>query len=276
MIDNHYFDAFIVSEYIVGGAKDKAKLLGLISSSVANEVYANEIYGTYSLVVVRRVLPNGHSRLDIMYINGFVVGTILSSRLMPELYHMVGMFIGEKYRSKAIGKTFPGFMGNHDEDKNKRFTPAAFLLKSYVNDVVNLGKNQVCLEVMNGNVPAWMLYEKCCHGASDNKCTNIELLDEELICSYAKLRMKKITKFYPVKNSGGEPGIAVQWKHIPDCGVTTELWSVNRIYLISPSKRYRMLGNNKIKPFNSIFNTAFSILRYGKLVPYLYDRFKPK
>jgi hypothetical protein len=268
MNDNLYFDPSIVGENIVGGAKDKARLLGLLSSSVANEVYVKEVYGAYSLEVIRRILPNGHSRLDIMYINGFVVGTILSSRLMPRLYHMVGMFVGEKYRSKAIEKIFPEFMSN-DGNKDKRLSPAAFLLKAYVNDVVILDRNQVCLEVMNGNAAAWKLYERCCHGASESKRITVELLDEELIYMYAKLRMKKISKRYPVKSSKDMPGIAVQWKHIPDCGITTHLWSANRIYLIKPFEQRCLLKNKKINPYISIFNTVCSILRYGQLFVYL-------
>jgi hypothetical protein len=273
MNDNLYFDPSIVSENIVGGAKDKAKLLGLLSSSVANEVYVKEVYGTYSLEVIRRILPNGHSRLDILYINEFVVGTILSSRLMTGLYHMVGMFVGEKYRSKTIGKTFSEFMSD-DGNKDKRLTPAAFLLNAYVNDVVRLGQNEVCLEVMNGNIAAWMLYEKCCYGASESKRPSVELLDEELICVYAKLRMKKISKWYPVKNSKDMSGLAVQWQHIPDCGVTTHLWSANRIYLIRPSEQHCLLRNKNINPYISIFNTVYSIFLYGEILNYLNDKLK--
>lgn len=270
------FDAVSVGKCIIGGAEKKALLLGLLSSSLKSEVYVEEIYSTYRLVVVKRVLPNLHSRLDIMYVNGCVVGTILSSRLLPRLYHMVGMFVGEKFRKKMIEVTFPGYMKQDNHAPPNRLGVAAFLLRSFTEDILNVAGGQVSLEVMNGNIAAWMLYEKCKPVVHDGRDAGFELLSEEEVCVYGKLRGKQALKWYGIHTLSGKAGVGVQWTHVPNYGETTKEWSVNRVYLLKSAAESPLFLSRENSAVSSKLDAMVSIFRYGCIVGFFWSWVKSK
>ena len=267
----------IVEEHIVGGAKDKALLLGLLNPKLDGEFYAQELYGEHRFAVEKRELPNRHSRLDILYINNYPVGTIVSSELTEGIYHMVGMLVAEPYRSRAIDKTLPGYADARAKKLGGGLSPAAFFLQVYLKDIVNTQGMQVSLEVLNGNQYAWKLYEKRLLANSDGlDAVGFELLPKKELEAYARLRGKKIGKWHSVETYENKKGYAVQWSHIPDYGTSTEKWSVNRVYMIKPRGQNFFFSEERIPQFKNKLRIILTIMFYGNPVGYIMNRIRVK
>ena len=255
---------------ILNEARSIAILFGILNEKNRTGTYYREKNGAHNLKIEKWELPDKVIRLDILYLDDAPIGSILSLRILPSLYHMVGMYIDEKYRSKQINETLPDYYSLHPKENDKR-SPSTCLLKSYLNDMVALNNYQVTLEVINNNQSAWRLYEKPLLRTNDNeKAHGFRLLTKEEILQYANLRGKKVGKWHPV-NSGGESlKYGVQWSHIPDYGGKPERWSTNRIYIIGPGDQVLNVLHNKHHPFLENLKKLYSIIIYGSVIRYIH------
>jgi len=261
------FDQYEVIKNIVGGAKDKALLLGVLGRHVDCEVYFDQCFVDFQVRIERRELKNRHSRLDIIYINSDIAGTILSSKLAPQLLHMVGMFVVEKYRFGRLVSHFPEYIEGIKEARGKVVSPAELLLGAYLDDVVNNYHMQVSLEVLNGNVAAWRLYEKPVLLGRDGFVRGFRLLTREEIEIYGARRGKTVGEWFDVETTSTltRAGIAVRWKHIPHYGRSAMKWSVNRVYLITSVGDSLALSGGRGSILFDKFRTMATILRYGNV-----------
>ena len=259
---------------IIDGAKEKAILLGLLNAKLGSRIYEEQEVDKYEFSILKTELPNKKSRLDVLCVNNIPVGTIVSSEIIPGLYHMVGMYVTEKYRSGEINDTLPGV--EHARKENKTLlNPAEFLLWGYLKDVVSREKKQVSLEVIDGNVSAWRFYEKRLYWDEDSeRYEGFELMTQRETKIYAQQRGKKIKRWVKVLTQSNRKGYAVHWSHIPEYGPGTERWAVNRVYLIKSSTQKYLLEQQKKSRFFSAITTGYTIIRFGNFLGYLIFKIK--
>lgn len=264
-----------IKDCIVKDAQEKAILFGLLKPNLKSVIYSQINLDVFVITVEKKGISNGLFRLDIIRINETPIGTIISSEITHGLYHMIGMFVARPYRSDMINQTCPGYTKACEANNLGTISPAVYLLKSYIDDIVKGMNYQVTLEVTNNNEPAWHLYEKHLLLDSENgQKRGFELLTKEDILLYAKVRRKKISKWYRVVTTNGDEGVGVQWDHIPDYGGNPERWSTNRVYLIKPLTQNFLLLDRKVSFLGEKLKVIFAICKFGSLIHYINEKIR--
>jgi len=254
---------------ILEDARSTAILFGVTKEKYREKCYVAETIENHAFEIRKREIPNKIARLDTLYINNLAVGCIFSLKISASSYHMASLYILEDYRSKQFYQTL--------SLKNKiDTTPALYLLSSYVVDIVKNNKH-ITLEVTNNNESAWRLYEKPLASSTTNITSGFHLLSKNEIQAYAKIRGKKIGKWYELKTSSNRIGTGVQWSHIPDYGGKPERWSTNRIYHASPIGEEAFIPDIQIlERLLTTSQRVISILLYGSLIKFLLSRIYSK
>lgn len=249
-----------ILDAIIPDFRKKAFLVGLLSDKLIIEEYFKREENGHVYSVCRRVLPTNYARLDVIYWDGTPVGSIVCCELDHDLYHMVGMYVDEQFRSSNI-KCAGGSV--------KVESPAKVLLKAFVGDMVTK-KKQVSLEVLNSNEPAWNLYEKILRDDSETAVyQGFRLMTKVEIEQYAKSRNKKIGEWHEIKTRTGIEMLGVQWKHVPSFGGSS-VWSINRLYLLKPDAERFNLRSELSCQIRAKMKTFFSIAVYGSIWAYLF------
>lgn len=261
----------LVLPAIIPSFREKSILLGLMSPKVRQEIYFEEKFDVGIFSVERRVLPNNFARLDILFVAGEVAGTILCCELSKNLYHMVGMYVLEKFRSKKYSVSAQENLSEGKPASGKPISPAAFLLKTFSFDIIAEQK-QVSLEVLDSNIPAWKLYEKKhSMGDADQKTICFELMHKEQITSYAKIRGKNIGRWHNILFEGEAENLGVQWSHVPDFGGTSR-WSINRLYILKAQATIFPIISVHQR-FGSWVKVLSTILLYGAPISFISRKF---
>jgi len=249
---------------IIPAFRNNAILLGLLSEKFPFQEYKTEKIDGQEYSVQKRILPNEYARLDLITIDGEPAGSIVCCEIANSIYHMVGMFVSEKYRSSKKTPQEVAAPQNHTSRSEKQTSPAKFLLAGFLEEMLALGK-QVSLEVLNHNAPAWHLYEKkLVFDSLEKRMIGFRLMNKEEILNYVRLRGKKIGKWHDIKTSSDEVGLGVQWRHVPDFDGTSR-WSINRLYLINSGAKEFKIDDVFFDRSVSIGKVCLTVIKYGSV-----------
>lgn len=234
---------------------DATILFGLLEKGIEEKEISRIFASDREFVTSVRITPKGDFRLDLLYMDGACIGAILSVKIDNNVYHIQGMNVIESYRGRR-------FSGN-GVDGFSSIKPSKFLLQCMMKDLCASSK-LISLEVLNGNVPAWKLYEEV-SVTTESGVYCFRLLDRFNIGLYAKIRGKAVREWCTIDGDGG---LGVKWAHIPDYGASTMKWSVNRVYLAqtqgADTSQDIFVGSSKRLKTKLLV----SILFYGR--PFLY------
>ncbi|WP_460225425.1 GNAT family protein [Aurantivibrio infirmus] len=245
---------------IIPSFREKARLLGLVGGRIEDILYHEDIVDGKRVIFKKRVLPNAYARMDILLVDSEIAGTIVCCKISEEVYHMVGMYVREEFRSKKNNTDAPLEI----PPVANQLSPAKLLLKYFLQDVIPKG-TQVSLEVLNHNKSAWNLYEKKLYfDVLLKRQKGFSLMTPDEIIKYAKARRKKIGKWHEVENADGTIAKGVQWSHIPDFDGTPR-WSINRLYLIKTDSHEFSLNPDIYHWLKINLKMAYSVIKYGKL-----------
>lgn len=253
---------------IIPAFRNNAILLGLLSEKFLFQEYKTEKIDGQEYSVQKRILPNEYARLDLITIDGEPAGSIVCCEIANNIYHMVGMFVLEKYRSSKKTPQELEALQSRTSRSEKQTSPAKFLLAAFLEETLALGK-QVSLEVLNHNAPAWHLYEKkLVFDSLAKRMIGFRLMNKDEILNYVRLRGKKVGKWHDIKTSNDEAGLGVQWRHVPDFDGTPR-WSINRLYLINSGAKEFKIDDSFFNRSNSIGKVCLTVIKYGSVFRYM-------
>lgn len=216
--------------------------------------YVESRYDDSTYAITRKTLPNNFARIDLVFVNNEPAGSLLFVEIADSIFHMVGMFIKEKYRGKKITYGYNG--------KVTRGSIALFFLQHVMADLVNQ-KITVTLEVMNYNQAAYRLYERWAYEHHKlNRRFSFQLCSKQKVIHYSKVRSKRIAKWHRI---GDGDQFGVQWSHVPDYnGEAT--YSISRVYCSSPDELAKV---TELEPLKNRLKMLISSVIYGNALAFI-------
>lgn len=263
MVDSNTVDPnCCVLNSILPAARTVAILFGF-ERGPWREPYVETKSSSNLYAIYNRVLPNNFARIDVIFLNGKPVGSLLFVEIANGIYHMVGMFINDEHRGKRMEYLADG--------KTTKCSIAYFFLHHVMNDLVGKGFT-VTLEVMNYNKAAFKLYERW---ETRNKSSKVKLkfslLSKTEIEHYGTLRKKPIKGWHDIDRGDNQMG--VQWSHIPNYNGETR-YSISRVYCCEADNS--ILSTTKLSYLKNKIKLIISAVKYGRPVSLLLNRLSSK
>lgn len=243
---------------VLPAARSIAVLFGF-DKSAGDSPYVESHYGDSSYAIIKKTLPNNFARIDVIFVNNEPAGSLLFVEIADSIFHMVGMFINEKFRGKKLTYDFSG--------KTTKNSIAFFLLQHVMADLVSQ-EITVTLEVMNYNVAAYKLYERLeLFDSTFYTRFSFKILTKKEVRKYSELRRKPIKKWHDIGLGSDEVG--VQWTHIPDYNGEPK-YSVSRIYCCETVKGVYDIG--KFQYYLNKVKLVISLIKYGRPITFLLSK----
>ena len=256
-----------VLQCILEPAREVAILFGLLDRKQSQEVYVSKTFHGHTYSIAKRELPNRYARLDILYIDNTPAGSVVATRISSGLYHMVGMFIKEGYRSNSVFETL-NVQQCSDQNSQSLPMPSKFLLAGLLEDLFK-HRMQMTLEVMNNNRGACNLYEsKFLINNSENIELGFELMSRDNIAKYSRLRRKRIGNWHVISESDEHARYGVQWSHVPNYNNSSR-WSISRVYQFMPFEREFESLDKQPLLFVTAVQFVVTIFSYGSIRKYI-------